>query len=613
MTRFRALRSIIGHALDPFLTRPDWLSRVTPQTLRRDIFAGLTGATIVLPQGIAFAAIAGLPPEYGFYTAMVPTIVAAFLGSSWHAVSGPTTAISVLVFGTLSGLYDVGSPAFIEAAILLALFVGLIQFVLGAVRLGSLVNFVSHSVMVGFITAAAFLILLSQLHHAFALDLPRPEHLVAFFGALVANFGQIDPAATIIAGVTLAIAIAIKAFYPTWPNYLIALAAGTGILMLMGGAGAHITTIGKIEAVIPSFHLPALTGAHVRDLASPAFAIALVGLLEAMSISRGIAMRSGQQVDSNREFTGQGMSNIIGSLFQCYPSSASFTRSGVNFDSGAATPMSAMFAAFFLFLILLFVSPIFVLVPIPAMAGVIILVAWKLIDLQRIRHILRASRAESAIVGITFLVALFVELEFAIYCGVILSIMVFLDRTSRPYLSIGAPDPSQLRRPFRPALANGLNQCPQLMSVGLDGPLYFGSVEAVRRKFREYEAQYPSQKNMIFVIRGVGQLDLSAAEMLIEEAKRRQTRGGELCIQTKIARTIEQLNRYSVTEHLGSKNIHLSKGDAIAYLVPHLDDSVCATCHVRIFAECNEHSSPESEATGPYGASSASSMQTLSD
>lgn len=385
---------------------------------------------------------------------------------------------------------------------------------------------------------------------------------------------------------------------PAWPNYLIALAAGTGLLIVMGSAGDHVATIGTINAVVPSFQLPALTASHVQNLTSPAFAIALVGLLEAMSISRGIAMRSGQKVDTNREFIGQGASNIAGSLFHCYPSSASFTRSGVNYESGAETPLSAVFSAIFLLAILLFVSPVFVLVPIPAMAGVIILVAWRLIDFHEIRRILRTSRAETAIASITFLVALFVELEFAIYCGVILSIMVFLDRSSHPFLSIGAPDPSQPRRPFRPAFANDLAQCPQLMSVGLDGPLYFGSVDAVRRRFREFEGFYPGQRNMIFVIRGVGQLDLPAAELLIEEAKRRRARGGELCIQTKIARTIEQLDRYRVTEHLQSQKVHLSKGDAIAYLVPRLDDSICAKCHARIFSECSGDPHPRGKKRG---------------
>ena len=218
MARVQALASAAGRLFGPLFTRPDWFAKVTANTLRQDAFAGLTGATIVLPQGIAFAAIAGLPAEYGFYTAMVPPIVAAFLGSSWHAVSGPTTAISAIVFGTLSGLYEVGSPAFIEAAIILALFVGVIQFVLGVVRLGSLVNFVSHSVMVGFITAAAFLILFSQLRHAFALDLPRPEHLVTFFGALASQIWQVDPAAAGIAAATLAVAIAVRAYRPEGAN-----------------------------------------------------------------------------------------------------------------------------------------------------------------------------------------------------------------------------------------------------------------------------------------------------------------------------------------------------------------------------------------------------------
>lgn len=387
MARTHPLKPVLESLLRPMFARPDWFSRVTPQSLRKDVFAGLTGATIVLPQGIAFASIAGLPPEYGFYTAMVPPVVAAFCGSSWHAVSGPTTAISALVFGTLAGLYTVGSPAFIEAAIVMALFVGIIQFVLGVVRLGSLVNFVSHSVMVGFITAAAVLIQISQIRHAFGLNLPRPEHLFEFIGVFISEIDHIDPAATLIAVTSLIVAIAVKALRPSWPNYLIALVAGTGLFLTMNGTGQQVATIGTINAVIPNFQLPALTSSHVRDLTSPAFAIALVGLLEAMSISRGIAMRSGQQVDTNREFIGQGASNIVGSLFHSYPSSASFTRSGVNYESGAETPLSAVFAAVFLLAILLFVSPVFVLVPIPAMAGVIMLVAWRLIDFPEIRRI----------------------------------------------------------------------------------------------------------------------------------------------------------------------------------------------------------------------------------
>jgi sulfate permease, SulP family len=566
--------------------RPEWISRVNRDTLRQDLFAGLTGATIVLPQGVAFAAIAGLPPEYGFYTAMITPVVAALTGSSWHAVSGPTTAISALVFGALSGLYPLGSEAFLQAAIVLALFVGLIQLVLGLARLGSLVNFVSHSVMTGFITGAALLIAFSQIRHALGLDLPRPEHFLSFFPALIQQIGNTDLISLLIALTALGLSIGIKKFLPAWPNYLIALATATGLFLVMGPSAESVATIGRLGEVIPTAALPPLSMTHFSELLSPAFAIALVGLLEAMSISRAIAMRSGQDIDANREFLGQGTSNIAGSFFGCYPGSASFTRSGVNFEAGAQTPMSAIFAALFLFIILLLVAPWFAYVPIPAMAGVIMVVAWKLIDTREVFHILKVSRGETAIAGITFAVSLLVDLEFSIYCGVILSVILFMDRSAHPRLSVGVPDPKLSRRSFRPVSDTNLPMCPQLFVTGLDGPLFFGSVDAIRREFRRYEQAYPEQKFMIFNIRGVGQIDLPAAELLIEEAKRREKRGGKLYVQTKIPRTIKQLKQYRVIGHLGGKKVHLYKGDAIAATINNLDQSICKNCTVRIWTDC---------------------------
>ena len=205
--------------------RPDWFEHVNRQTLQQDFFAGLTGATIVLPQAVAFAVIAGLPPEYGFYTAMIPPFFAAFFGSSWHAITGPTTAISAMVFASLSGLYEVGDREFIRAAIVLSLMVGVIQIGFAAFRLGAVINFVSHSVMTGFITGASLLILLSQIRYVFGIDLPRPEHLSAFGAELVAEIGHTNPASLSIGLLTLCVALAVRHFRPGWPNYLIALAA----------------------------------------------------------------------------------------------------------------------------------------------------------------------------------------------------------------------------------------------------------------------------------------------------------------------------------------------------------------------------------------------------
>lgn len=577
---------IIAGSLRQLFRRPDWFGRVNRQSIADDAFAGLTGATIVLPQGIAFAAIAGLPPEYGFYTAMITPIVAALFGSSWHTVSGPTTAISALVFGALSGLYALGSAEFIQAAITLALLVGIFQWVLGLARLGALVDFVSHSVMTGFITGAALLIGLTQIKHALGLNLPRPEHLPEFVGALWVEIGSTNTDALIIAVSALAVGYGVKKLRPTWPNYLMALLAGTLVYFALGGAALDVATIGTIPSVVPIFALPELSFGSLRELASPAFAVAMVGLLEAMSISKAVATRSGQDINSNREFVGQGVSNVVGSFFQCYPGSASFTRSGVNYEAGAKTPLSAIFSAVFLLIILLFVAPYFAYVPIPAMAGVIILVAWKLINFREIAHILGTSKTESWIAGVTFVSSLAIDLEFAIYAGVLLSLALFLNKTSRPFIGVGAPDPSTTNRTFTEAAGKDLNECPQLLMARLDGPLYFGSVEFIRRQFRRFEFERPHQKNILFIVKGVGEIDLPGAELLIAEAKRRKRMGGSFHLQTKTPRTINKLGRFQVMKSLTKKHIHLSKGDAIAEIVPELDQSICATCTARIFREC---------------------------
>lgn len=248
-----------------------------PASLRADLFAGLAGATLALPQGVAFAAIAGLPPEYGFYSAMITPVVAALFGSSWHAVSGPTTAISALVFGAIAGLHAPGSPEFIQAAITLALFVGLFQLALGLARLGNLVDFVSHSVMAGFVTGAVLLIALSQIQHALGLDLPRPEHLTEFATALWHALPDTHGPSALIAATAFTVGFVVRWWKPLAPNYLIALSDSTGLSLVIAAPG-EVVTIGHLETVIPGFALPETSYGSVRELASASIAIGLVGI-----------------------------------------------------------------------------------------------------------------------------------------------------------------------------------------------------------------------------------------------------------------------------------------------------------------------------------------------
>ena len=572
---------------------------ITRETFRADVFAGLTNAAIVLPQGIAFAAIAGLPPQYGLYTAMVTPVIAAFFGSSWHLVSGPTTAISVVIFATLSEHFAPGSPEFISAVFSITLLAGLFQLGLGLVNLGQLVSLVSHSVMVGFTAGAAILIFLSQLPGFIGKSLPRPDELVEFTKELWSVLPDLNPYVLTVSLTTLIVAVAVKRYRPVWPNYLIALTAGSGLAYVLNAQSHGVAFVQAIDSGIPPVAVPEMSFDIVRDLSQGAFALALIGLLEAVSIARAISLQSHQSLNSNQEIIGQGLSNIGGSFFSAYMGSGSFTRSSLNLEAGAKTPMAAILAAVFLFVILMLVSPLIAYIPIPAMAGLIMLVAWKLIDAREIRHILTTSKSESAIFLITFIVVLLVDLEFAIYSGVIVSLALFLRKTMRPGLPVNVPNGNVEGRPFMSPIHWRLPECPQAMFIRVQGPMYFGAVEYLEREFRRLEKQRPGQLHLALLVDGSVGIDLAGAEWLVEEARNRKEQGGSLYLVGRYPPLRRQMDQFHVTKLVGRENIFRRKREMLEHMVPKLDPSVCAKCKLRVFLECKSMPNDEANETSP--------------
>ena len=336
------MKLIKPESIFPFL---DWFKLVTKDTIKADFIAGLTGAVIVLPQGVAFATIAGLPPEYGLYTAMVTPIVAALFGSSHHLVSGPTTAISIVVFAAVSHHAAVGSPEFVAMALTLTFLAGVYQLGFGIARLGALVNFVSHTVVIGFTAGAAILIATSQVKSITGIAIPKGESFLNTWGDLFQGAGQTNSYLLLIAIVTLVTALAARKFIPKMPNLLIGMVVGSALAAYLGRYTNDIALVGEIPAHLPPFSIPEFSLETIKMLAPEAFAIALLGLIEAVSISRAVATKSNQRINANQEFIGQGISNMFGSFFSSYAGSGSFTRSGVNFEAGAKTPLSAIFAA----------------------------------------------------------------------------------------------------------------------------------------------------------------------------------------------------------------------------------------------------------------------------
>ncbi len=563
--------------------RPWWRS-LSRRTLQRDLWAGLTGAVIVLPQGVAFALLAGLPPEYGLYTAIVPVIIAALFGSSHHLMSGPTTPISVVLFTTVSVLAPPETPAYISLILTLTFMVGAFQLAMGLARLGMLVNFISQAVIIGFTAGAALLIITSQTRHLLGLEMSRDLSFWRAWQSVAQHLGDSHLPSLIVGITTLVVAIAIQRLRPRWPSLFIAMVIGALTAAVMGGADVGIRLLGELPSELPPISAPDFSLTTFAQLASGAFAIALLGLLEAVSIARSIAAFSHQQHDANREFVGQGLSNIVGSFFSSFASSGSFSRSGINFRAGAVTPLAAVFSALLVFLIVLIAAPLAAYLPIPAVAMILILVAYRLIDWRQIRTIFRANPTDAAVLITTFTATLFVELTFAVYVGVILSLMLHLNRISHPSIVSMVPRDTQLGRRFDEAPLK--HECPQLSIVRIDGSLFFGASNFVERGLRDIDSAKGGANRILILGDGINFIDVTGAEALLREAERLRSRGGDLYLCDLKAGVLEVMEKGGYAKELGLKNVFGTKSEAIAAIYPELDHERCRQCQVRLFKEC---------------------------
>lgn len=561
----------------PFL---GWLKTLHRDQVRDDFFAGITNAVIVLPQGVAYALIAGLPPEYGLYAAIIPAMIAALFGSSWHLISGPTAALSIVVFTTLSPLATPGSAEFIELALTLTLMAGLFQLLLAVFKFGALVNFVSHSVVVGFTSGAAIVIATSQIKNVLGISFENSGNFLTTWQSVIGHLHETNLHALGIAALTLVICIAIKRFRPRWPNMLIAMCISSLYAWWLNAESLSIKLVGEIPQGLPGFQLPGLSSETFSALAPGAMAIGLLGLVEAVSIARSIATRSHQTINGNQEFYGQALSNIVGAFFSAYASSGSFTRTGVNYTSGAKTPLAAIIAAFALAIIVLLLADLTRFIPIPSMAALLLVVAYNLIDTHHIRHILHAGKSEAAVLVATFASTLVMALEFAIYVGVILSLVFYLKRTSQPRIIEVLPDPTS-PTPFFDQAKREQPRCPQISIIRIEGSLFFGSVNAVKEYLEENDSDH-----LLIIGNGINHIDIAGAQMLAHEAERRRAQGSALYLTNLKQQVRDYLNRDEYNSALPKEHFFPSKGAAIGTLYRQLDKTRCQQCSARIFKEC---------------------------
>ena len=403
----------------PFLRwQDDWRQ---PGVVRADLLAGLTGAVVVLPQGVAFATLAGLPPQYGLYAAMLPCIVAALFGSSRLMVTGPANAISLTTMALVAPLAAVGSPDYIRLVLTLTFLVGLMQVMLGLARVGALIDKVPHSVVVGFTAGAALLIFNSQLAPVLGLSVPRGFSVWVNLQNVWAQLTSFNPAALTAALATLALAVLAKPITRIVPAMLVAVVGGSLCAMALAAYLPQWPALAMVSALpgpLPPLSWPDLSVDTVRSLFGATLVMTLLGLTEAAAIARAVARKNKDTLDGNQEFIGQGLANLAGSFFSALPSSGSFNRSGVNVESGARTPLAAASAAVFLVLLLSFVAPLASHLPVAVVAGLLFVVAWGLIDSAEMRRIWDEERHERVPLVVTLIATVTLSLEWAILLGI---------------------------------------------------------------------------------------------------------------------------------------------------------------------------------------------------
>ena len=589
--------------------RPGWLADVDARGLRADLVAGLLGAVLVLPQGIAFATLAGLPPEYGLYTAVVPCIVAALAGSSRHVVTGPTNALSLALVASVGAMAAPGSAAYVELVLAVTLLVGLVQALVGALRLGAVANFISPAALLGFTSGAALLIAVHAVDDLLGVYPGGSRDALAALRAAAAAPGAVNPAALLVGAATAGAALLARRLAPRWPHLLLGLAAGSALAWALEHLAGlpPVRRLGALGPALPPLHVPQVPWSALSDLAPVALALTIVALGQSISIAKAVGERSGQPIDASREFLGQGLANLAGGFFSSYVASGSLNRSMPNFEAGARTPLAAVFSALLVVALIAFAGPLVGLLPLAAVAGLLLLVAWGLIDLDGWRRFSRLSRTDFWVAAATAAATLLVRVEMAILLGTGLSLVAYLYRTSRPAMRTMGFDAMAADRRFVVVDGNAgaLPECPQIKLLRMEGPIFFGAAPWVAERLRRLRARPHAQPHLLVMAKSMNFIDAAGEAVWQAELKARRAAGGDLWFHRPRPEVLRMWGRSGFLDALGADHVFQDKRSAIAAIYERIDPAFCAACPSRSTWECTRRAARAEAAGGAGGAAGA--------
>jgi len=547
MTR-RLLRRLF-----PFL---GWLPSVGRESLRDDVVAGVTVALIAIPQSLAYAQLAGVPAYYGLYAAFLPTIVGALWGSSPQLSTGPVALTSLLTAASLTPLARVGSDEFVHGAVLLALLSGVFQVAFGVLRLGRLLNLLSHPVLMGFINAAAIIISLSQLPGLLGVSARQSEHFLADTWHVLTNLDLMHELSLAFGLGALLLLVAFRRLAPKLPGVLIIVAALTAASWWLGYADQGGRVVGAIPGGLPGFAFPRLEWSLTIELVPAAFVIALISFMEAMSSGKIAALKTRRPWDQNQELVGQGLAKIVGALNGTFPVSGSFSRSALNLAANARTGLSSVAAALVVAATALFLGPLLFHLPKPVLAAIIVLAVLNLLNLRAIRRAWLASRADAVAAILTFIATLAFapNIQNGILAGIIVSLALSLYQRMRPRaVEVGLHPDGTLRDAARwglPVLH------PRIAALRFDDSLVFVNAAHFEDAVLRLERERPGVRFLLVAAGGINEIDASGIEVLANLADHLAEKGVTLALSGVKKQVQEVLDRTGITAKLGPGNIY---------------------------------------------------------
>ncbi|WP_430967299.1 SulP family inorganic anion transporter [Spongiimicrobium sp. 2-473A-2-J] len=548
----------------PFL---DWLPLYKKKYFTKDLLGGITVGIILVPQGMAYAMIAGLPPVYGLYASLFPILVYAFLGSSRQLAVGPVAMDSLLVAAGLGTLAITGLEHYIAMAIFLAFSVGAIQFLLGLGRMGFLVNFLSRPVISGFTSAAALIIMFSQLKHLLGVSVQGSTQFHELLANALGQLGATNPYDLGIGLLGIALIILLKKWDKRIPGTLLAVVLGILGVYFFGLESKGVELVGEIPKGLPSFSVPEIRLQHFLDIWPIALTLALIGYLEAISIGKAMEEKNDEYtIDANQELVALGSSNMLGSFFQSYPVTASFSRSAISNSSGVKSNLASLFSVVMVVVTLLFLTPLFYFLPNAVLASIIMVSVFGLIDVAYPKRLWRLRKDEFLVLLGTFLITLFVGIKEGILIGVLFSLLLMVYRTSKPHFAVlgnirGTDYYKNIDR-----FGEEVEIREDLLIIRFDAQLYFGNASFFKTQlFKQVAAKGGKLKGVVLNAEAINYIDSTAAKMLVAVIGELQQRGVQFYIAGAIGPARDIFFSSGIIDLLKKEHLFVQTKEAVAY------------------------------------------------